>query len=256
MNLENKWQWTICGKHPVVSDYFQSGSDSFLLTAFSDWMDKGYQLLKNRRINPTRLVSWRFWAQGVKKNMIVCGVVKDSSDRIGRYYPILFAGTGILEDWKNHWDLLPFALEKTWAQMDYLCSKRYSNFKHLEINLHTIKPPDPFWHEFAQKRRELAGNIDSMDGPFGGDITKYGKQLSELSQNKSLCVIINQGLFPSVLAPLELWHALMKKTLGAVPSSVLIGGAGELTSLAVFMRALNPDDFASLWLDMAQINKS
>jgi type VI secretion system protein VasJ len=243
----NSWKWTICGKHPVAGDYFQFGSDDPLLVAFSDWMEKGYRFLKDIEKDSGRLVSWRFWAQGIKKDIIVCGVVKDSSDRIGRPYPILFTGTGILKDWKNHWDLLPFAFERTWTQMDYLCSKRYNNFKHFEEDLFNIRPPEPSWQNFAQNRKELYESYENSNGVIPWDIGEFRQQISRLGQIPHLYAYIDQGLASNILIPIGLWHTLMKDSLTKVPNSVFTGGTGDLIYLAVFMHALSANDFVGLW---------
>jgi type VI secretion system protein VasJ len=242
------WQWTICGKHPVAGDYFQSGSDAPLLMAFSDWIEKGYRLLKDIHKESGRLVSWRFWAQGIRKDIIVCGVVKDSSDRIGRPYPILLTGTGILKDWKNHWDLLPFAFEKVWTQMDYLCSKRYKNFNHLEKDRHTISAPEPLWSEYVQHQKECCASLNVED-VVSRDIEDIRKQIFELVQQSSLKAFIGQDLSENTLPPFGLWHSLMKESLKNIPNAVFMGEIGKFTYLTIFMHALIPDDFVRLWSD-------
>lgn len=233
----------------MVKDYFQSGSNNTLLMAFSDWMDKGYRLLKSKQADSKRLVSWRFWAQGVKKNMIVCGIVKDSSDQIGRYYPILFTGTGILDDWINHWDLLPFALEKVWGQMDYLCSKRYNNYKNFEEETFNIRPPEPSWQNYAQNRQELYKSSANSSDAVPWDIVKFKQQLTRLAKIPRLYAYIDQDLAANISIPLGLWHTLMKNSLTHAPSSVFIGGTGDSIYLAVFMNALTANDFVELWSD-------
>ena len=250
MKPKNTWQWTICGKHPVVKDYFQSGSDSTLLMAFCNWMDKGYRLLKDRRlIDPARLVSWRFWAKGIEENLIVCGIVKDSSDRIGRYYPIMFTGSGLLDDWKNQLDLLPFALEKIWNQMDYLCSKRYNNYKNFKEEMFSIRSPEPSWQNFAQNRQELYESSASSNVVVPWDIGKFRQKISQLTQVPRLYAYIDQGMAANTLITLGLWHTLLKDSLNHVPNSVFIGGTGDVIYLAVFINSLNANDFVELWSD-------
>jgi len=51
---------------------------------------------------------------------LVCGVVRDSVDRLGRPYPLLVLGTGSLREWESHWDLLPYACLPVWQRIEYL----------------------------------------------------------------------------------------------------------------------------------------
>ena len=69
---------------------------------------------------PAGICSWRFWAKGANKKALVCGVARDSSDSVGRPYPLLVVGTGPLADWEDEWELLPAACENTWNQMDVM----------------------------------------------------------------------------------------------------------------------------------------
>ena len=244
----SSWQLTICGKHPVAKDYFQSGSQDALLMAFSNWIEKGYRLLKDKQ-KSEGLVSWRFWAKGIKKDEIVCGVVKDNSDRIGRPFPILIAAIGILDDWKKHWELLPFALEKTMNQIEYLCAKRYHNFKHLEEAIQTIKAPQPLWDEYAQHQKQYCESLNSEADGFR-NISEFRKQISErLQQSISVRTLTDQNLSKNRLVPLGFWHIVMKELLKNIPTAVFMSEFGRLTYMTVFMRCLIPGDFVKLWSD-------
>ena len=50
-------------------------------------------------------------------------------------------GAGILPDWQRHLSLLPFALEKTWIQMEYSATKRYIDFSQLENDIRRLPVP-------------------------------------------------------------------------------------------------------------------
>ncbi len=245
------WQWSVCGKHPVAKDYFQAGSDAPLLMAFSDWIDKGYQLLKDKRRESCRMNLWRFWAQGVKKDMLVCGVVKDGSDQIGRPYPIAIMGVGGLSGWKSNWELLPFALEKAWTQMEYLSSKRYLDFRQLEEEMRTIRPPDPAWKEYQAERRARYDSAANPDGAVPWDVLDLRRRVSALARIPEIVAPVDLGASSDALTPTALWHALVKNAVKAVPNAVFMGGAGGQTNLAAFMRALSPNDFVRLWSDSA-----
>jgi type VI secretion system protein VasJ len=94
------------GKHPTVMDYFQLGSSAPLVNAFAVWAENGYQKLVAKNRKRTAFCSWRFWAKGMRKGYIACGLGRDSSDSAGRPYPLMIMGIGTLAGWEENWDLL------------------------------------------------------------------------------------------------------------------------------------------------------
>ncbi|MDH4206598.1 MAG: TagF domain-containing protein, partial [Desulfobacteraceae bacterium] len=147
--LKNTWDWAACGKHPVARDYLRFGLTTSLLVAFESWFEKGYQIRSQRSIQSEN--SWRFWAKGLKKGNLVCGVGKDSSDSIGRQYPLLIMGDGFLEGWEEDWNLLHYVFEKTWDQMEDISSRRYDDLKDLENEVCNIENPAHYWLELKSK---------------------------------------------------------------------------------------------------------
>jgi len=89
------------GKHPVAMDYFHLGTSAPLVNAFGAWIENGYQKVVSPARNGLALHSWRFWARGIQKGHIACGVVRDSSDSTGRPYPLLVMGIGKLPGWEK-----------------------------------------------------------------------------------------------------------------------------------------------------------
>jgi type VI secretion system protein VasJ len=120
------------GKHPVAMDYFQLGVSAPLVNAFGAWIENGYQKVVTPTRNRLALHSWRFWARGIQKGHIACGVARDSSDSTGRPYPLLIMGIGKLPGWEKNWDLLSFLFEEIWSQIEYLASRRFNDLKQLE----------------------------------------------------------------------------------------------------------------------------
>ncbi|MCJ7581703.1 MAG: type VI secretion system-associated protein TagF, partial [Candidatus Aminicenantes bacterium] len=100
---KNIWNWAVCGKHPVARDYFRISLSTSLLGAFESWFEKGYQVLSKQRKAARTVYSWRFWARGIKKGNLICGVGKDSGDSIDRRYPLLIMGDGFLDGWEEDW---------------------------------------------------------------------------------------------------------------------------------------------------------
>ncbi len=135
------WRWAAYGKHPVASDFFRLGEEFSLGKGFSEWVGNGYKVLTSRGRADQGLYFWRFWARGAQKGTLACGVLRDSSDRVGRPFPLLIMGMGPLKGWEEAWDLLPFACETTWNQIEYLSALVVNDFKKLENEYGQIRPP-------------------------------------------------------------------------------------------------------------------
>ena len=242
------WHWAAFGKHPVAKDYFKMGSDVPLLKAFSGWVEQGYQLLGAKRRHSLDLHAWRFWAKGPKKDRLVCGVGRDSSDSIGRPYPLLIMGTGPLEGWEDHWDLLPFACEKTWSQIEYLATRRFADFKQLEDEVRTIKPPYACWSEFEYQRgrpEELTACSNHRAPSLGPRDVE--NKVANLSEKTELFIPLECGPSLDPFALAGLWHSFLKVRAAGIPNAVFMGGVLEKAYLAVFRRPLIPTDFLQLW---------
>ena len=77
--MEGSWQWAAFGKHPVAKDFFRVGQSGPLAKDFSQWVDRGYQLLGVRK--KSSFCSWRFWTRGPKRDVLGCGVVRDDREQ-------------------------------------------------------------------------------------------------------------------------------------------------------------------------------
>ncbi|MDY6951661.1 MAG: type VI secretion system-associated protein TagF [Thermodesulfobacteriota bacterium] len=244
----NSWQWAAWGKHPAARDYFGVGPPDPLVKAFSDWVERGFKTLNPKGDELSGPSSWRFWARGAKRKTIVCGVVRDSSDSLGRPYPLLVMGVGIIEGWEDQWDLLPFACEKTWCQMEHLSAMGSASFGELEAQVKALVPPYPVWLEFMSQKGGLheASSVGENAGS-SPSIKELANRLATVSQGKDFFASLDGGLAndPQTLA--ALWHGLMKARMSDIPSAVFMGGTPDQASLAVFKRALAPTDFVRLW---------
>ncbi len=244
MTSKNSWNWGACGKHPVGKDYFRVGPDDPFLQAFSDWIENGYRRLNPESVSDSVFNSWRFWAKGPKKGSLVCGVGRDSSDSIGRPYPFLIMGTGPLKGWENNWDLLPFAFEQTWDQIEYLSTGRFVDFRQMEDEIRSIKSPHSNWKDLRSQKRppgDLSGRIQWDIGELDNKIGRFREQPEIFISFKG---VQSDDHFDFV----SLLHSLLKKNhAGAVPNSIFMGGVPDDTYLAVFMRPLAPTDFVRLW---------
>ncbi len=241
---KNAWQWGASGKHPVGKDYFRVGPEAPFLNAFSDWVENGYGKLNAERGSSRVYNSWRFWAKGAKKGCLLCGVGRDSSDSIGRPYPFLILGEGPLKGWENHWDLLPFAFEKIWAQMEYLATGRFVDFRQMEDEVRGIGSPNPGWTDFESQRAQ----VPEQEPAFEEQYRWYCGQIESLKEKQEIFIPLKTGEPGAYPDSVNLLHFLLKKIhRGAVPNSVFMGGGPDRISLAVFMRPLVPADFVRLW---------
>ncbi|MBW2109756.1 MAG: DUF2094 domain-containing protein [Deltaproteobacteria bacterium] len=231
------WQWAARGKHPAAKDYFQLGSQVPMVEAFYGWFESGFQGLAATRQPAEKLCSWRFWAKGPNKDVLVCGLGKDSSDSVGRPFPMVIIGTGGLPDWRNQWDLLPLACEGPWTHMEYLAAKPFSDLAELEAEIAHIKPPSKEWQELnairnAAKSRSALSGYDAM---------------GEQADDGLVIVTLDEQLQTDVAAATSLLHGWLRQQRPEVPTAVFIGGNSRWSAMAVFRRALAPRDFASLW---------
>jgi type VI secretion system protein VasJ len=242
----HSWQWAAYGKHPVAKDYFRLGKDFPLGKGFSDWIEKSYQALTARKEARPGPCSWRFWARGVGRDVLACGLVRDSSDRVGRPYPLLIMGMGPLKGWEDQWDLLPFACERTWEQIEYLSALIATDFKKFEVEVQNIRSPSPEWPEFYSHRESFREELTSHWNVSGCDPGDPGRA-SRLTEKTEIYVGLDEGPFDDHFIRIGFWHSLFRAHLKVIPNAVFMGGTFEKAYLALFRRPLLPSDFLEMW---------
>jgi type VI secretion system protein VasJ len=232
----------------VAKDFFSLGQDQPIFRAFSVWVEKGYQILSSKRNPQVSSCSWRFWAKGSKKHALVCGLLKDSCDLIGRRYPLLVMGTGSLEGWEDHWDLLPLSCERSWSQIEYLSAKKHKKFEHLENDLRLSRPPNSRWNELAALRNapKDSGPIErarSLNANFVG----IESEVRKMAKENEILVPLKDGTTQDLFGMINLSHHLLRSHLSAIPNAVFMGGGPDANYLVAFIKALGPNDFIRLW---------
>jgi len=243
-----KWQWAVRGKHPSVKDYFTLGEDFRLFRAFSDWMEKGYRGLPSRRPSSKDLLSWRFWAGGMEKDNILCGIIKDSSDSVGRPYPLLMAGTGPLKGWQSRWDRVPDACESVWNQMELISARMFRDLKQIEGELRGIRHPDPDWlglsgNGSGAPEQAVACGKQGAEGAGGAGPADAG--MSGMAAGAEVFVLPDEEKdYHEMICSC---HSFLKARLSEAPKTVFVGGYTSRTYLASFRRPLTADDFVRLW---------
>lgn len=237
--LKQPWKWAAFGKHPVAADYFAAGDQCPILNAFSAWVEKGYQSLKGDHAKEA-WNSFRFWIKGPKKDLII-GTLHDSSDRIGRKFPLLIIGTGPLGEWEKAWGTLPDSLEKAWTRAEYLACKRYSDIKLLESDIKAMPTPQ---QELAAKPPDENGNRPSA---LLGNDTDFKENLKALLTNGKALFQTAPGSDSGGQSPSLEMHHLLKSKMGPIsPSAVFTTQTSGKTTVVVFRKPLTTEDFSYL----------
>jgi type VI secretion system protein VasJ len=242
------WQWAAFGKHPAAKDYFRVGENTHFIKGLFGWVENGYRILSDNADIPPDFCSWRFCAREAGRDSLVCGLVRLSSDSFGRAYPLVIMGTGDLCGWQENWDLLPFACEKTWRQIEHLASNLYASFNKLEEEIQAVRPPVSDWQALAEKRRELNAFGSPLD-PYATflDLGELKKLAAAGKDRPEVFVSLDRGPCADKILHVSLWHLLLKESLPAFPNILFMGGTLDKALLALFRRPLKSTDFTLLW---------
>jgi type VI secretion system protein VasJ len=171
-------------------------------------------------------------------------VGRDSFDTIGRPYPLVIMGAGTLPDWQRHLSLLPYALEKTWIQMEYSATKRYIDFSQLETDARRLPLPIVDWSELineAQRRQEACYREDNPEREA------IRKMLTDHAAEPEFLAPFNTAACLDPIVSAGLWHAALLENNVTVPNAAFLGGILNATYLAFFKRPLAVPDFIRLW---------
>ncbi len=237
-----QWNWAAYGKHPSAKDYFRIGPESPLSKSFSDWVDRGYRDVVSRNYSGRAPVAWRFWARGAGRESLACGLLKDSSDSLGRPYPFLVIGSGCLKDWESQWDLLPIACEKPWGGMEYLSSRAFEDLRTLETAVRNLRPPFPDWTGFSRKM-EILMRKSNCSSETGGCQWDAG----DPAGGEAGIIRLDRETFHDRCALIRMWHRLLRRRDNTAPNAIFMGGTFERSYMAFFKRPLLTGDFVRLW---------
>lgn len=244
---DHQWLWAARGKHPSVSDYFSVGRDFPIAAEFSEWIKKGYAALAERDQPARMLSSWRFWARGTQKNDLVCGLLRDSHDSMGRPYPFMVIGAGSLPSWERSWENLPSACEKTWRQMEYLTIQKFGDLRMMETEILKTRPPFQVMTDCSALGGHLT-EVSTMPRENAPMLDQLRKQVaSESSGAEGKISIITGKSCDSVTLAIYISHVL-KEQLQTAPNAVFMGGTFDKSWLVYFRRPMRKTDFMNLWL--------
>jgi type VI secretion system protein VasJ len=242
------WQWVVCGKHPAFKDYFHLGQRLSMVTALSEWVEKGYRGIATGKTSFASLRSWRFWAGGLDRDTLLCGVLKESTDSVGRPFPLLLAGSGPLDKWKTRWDLVPRVCEQSWSQMESLSTRIFRSLKQLEDELVRIRDPQLHWTGSSQSntRAVIEGGYADQHGN-SKNLGKIESRLITMGAAGEIFVSLDEEPSQDPLSMIYVWHMSLKKHHPEPPKTVFMGGSATASYLAFFHRALMTEDFVRLW---------
>jgi len=236
------FQVAVHGKHPGFDDYFTLNMDSPLACALVNWVEKGTELKKNH--DNTRIHAFRFWIRGVNRGELVFGIIKDSSDSLGRAYPLVIMVTGFVKDWEKRWHYIFSTFDTVFRMFEDISASHYENFKEFEkrlekvISLGLAKVKDL---EMKQQHKDRAFHAppllpEIMLAWFNKNMKKGAMTLSVATLSDKFAsytpVRRNQGVF---------------KNKANVPGAVFLGGLPDNPVLAMFSRPLKAGDFLNLF---------
>ncbi|MCJ8501795.1 type VI secretion system-associated protein TagF [Desulfatitalea alkaliphila] len=239
------WQWHAAGKHPVAPDFIHLRGGTPILEVVADWMTKGYDALAGR---PQSMVSryhlWRFWLQGGQADHLICGVVKDSSDRLGRPHPLMIAGSGPLAHWQRRWPLLAVQLDPLWEEVEQTAARRFDNLRDFGDAVARLGRP--------------AADENTVAAPPSAPIAaeRLADCQNALQSDGRAFIALDDDLAVDPLAKVVAWHTQLDRCCPEVPRAVFIGGPLERAHLVIFRHALATADFIRLWRMHADTKES
>ena len=243
------WTWSAEGKHPLVKDFIRLGVISSLAASFERWIASGYResILRGEAGGIKRC--WRFWSAGASKESVSCGIVRDSSDSVGRPYPFLVLGQGPAGGWREHWGLLPAAFEETWRSLERLTAEPLQSLAQLEQALLRTRPPSLKWSAL----RDAAGPepAGARPGP-GHPLLAAASEVLDVPEGIDRSRVVFKLYGPDFPGSVALVSQQLSKRWQPVPRAVFLGGLRDYPRLVLFMRPLKGNDFIELWSDSQQ----
>lgn len=237
-----EWRWGYYGKHPSVGDFVLSGDDRSGTGVLFRWIERGFQTFLRQRRGKTYRGdrTWRFWMGGGKRGWLICGTVKDSWDSHGRPFPFAVVGMGTLSMWEDHWELLPYALRKSWQRMEALSAER-----HLEGGKRWFVPPEAKWDDFGEEAsRDLKGTpLESLG------LNRQGAfALARRIRDDYLTQGVTRVSFRTTAGQAVIGAFVYRILRGLpLPTASFLGGGGMSSTVWIFGRPLRNEDFVKLW---------
>ena len=246
---EEFWRWSAQGKQQSLPEYLAVGEMYPVAAALGEWVRKGFTEQSMKETSRRTPCSWRFWVKGSSRDEIICGLLSDSRDSVGRPYPLLIMGNGTLEGWERHWEELPAACESTWSRMEQLVSAYYRNLDSLARGVASLPPPTSLWSVGGSLPEVKA---DGGEHLTGDEMDVFNENIRALSGKKCGYIIVDQFNDCDRVAKTEFVGKTLNRYLAGSPTAVFIGVMAENSCFAFYNRALTGADFSTLWTQLPQ----
>ncbi len=230
---KKEFQVSACGKHPAFDDYFSVNVDSPMGNALRVWVENGMAVGGKR--DPSRIpYSFRFWVRGIKKKEVILGILRDSSDRMGRIYPLMMMGRLFMDERDRQWHHIFSLFENIFREFEGMTAAHYQGFRELENGLCTL----------AGRSLPPAGGPGDPD-PFSGCIKAWFDRDRQKREVLTLPVNTMKLEFSDFGPAKESRGFFGPKPVS--PGAVFLGGRPENPVVSIYSRALNTRDFLTLF---------
>ena len=218
------------GKHPAFDDFFSIQVESAIARALAAWIEKAAaQTPPAHRKNTS--CSYRFWTKGIKNYDLVLGLVRDSSDRMGRPYPLLITAGVAIKNWQKTWQYIFTAFDSVFRTFEASATGRYDDFKSFESALQNIN---------GQVVKAPGKTVDKLSNCILAFYKQDGRENRlSLPVAKLLATFKNTGVKP------DTWGFFKKNP--PIPGAVFLGGMPDMPMIHVFNRPLRAQDFNRLF---------
>ncbi len=230
------------GKHPAFDDYFSVNMNTPLANALSSWVENGMKsggaADKNKGIR-----SFRFWVLGIKKEELILGIVRDSSDRLGRIYPLLIIGRTRMNNRDKQWPLIFSGFEPVFRAFEEMTTARYGAFKEFETSLLRVQ--------------SFEANFETSNLNLSNSLAAWFKKEN---QKGSWVLPVSELLNQFASHPYEPKKEGIFKKNPPPPGAVFLGGLPDNPMVNMYNRPLGTRDFHRLFnlpgFDQSGINLS
>ncbi len=234
------------GKHPSFRDFINYGTETSMSRALSQWIDRGHTEFTSRFGTAYQGVSWRFWSRGNDWDTIAWGVLKASSDSIGRCYPLLILAQDRISNRNDIWDRLPTGLDEGWKRMEQLTAMRFTTAQMFQDELARLSRSVLKWKESLWKEP------DDKSGRITPELEEYMNTAWTALKSEELTVLtlplkeIPPGP-EELFDPVAAWHLYFRSRWPEPPLASFAGGMATEPRLVFFKRPLAHKDFTTLW---------
>ena len=234
------------GKHPSFRDFICLGEKTALAQALSSWIEKGFSTFLEEHGKGLGNRSWRFWLRGQDINEIFWGILKDSSDSLGRPYPLVILLANRIPELGHNWELIPLIMDASWRRLELLASKNFYNYQELIKDISNIT-----LHELtSEKFNEVKNQWESYNSAFlDKELVKDKIRKKIISHKKIVELSLLEIHDEKSRIPFQIatFFYIFKFFCPEGPVACFIGGSPEDPKIIFFLEKISKDSFLRLW---------